>query len=552
MHGNSHGLQHAKKSGHIVSVKLGSITPDGNADVFCYACEEERSDPSIAQHLAHWGINIAQREKTEKSLTEMQIEQNLRWEFSMTTEDGRELDRLFGEGFTGLKNLGNSCYMASIMQCLFDLPVFQQRYMHPQDSPPVVQVPAEDLETQLRKMADGLLSGRYSYPDSDVIASDTSTEIPYQKGLAPAMLKYLIGRGHEEFSTMRQQDAFEFLIHLLKLITRSSHASTLQDPVESFRFVMEQRLQCLACRKVRYRTDEQDNLSIPVPVRRLPKLQSTTTSDTDKVESHKDEFAPVTLKECLDIFTTAEAVELACPSCHSTDGFLKRSLFKTFPTTLAINVRRFELVNWVPTKLDVPVVVGDERFDLDSYMSLGLQLDEDLLPDDVASSSEAAFKPNEIALSQLEAMGFPRIRCERALYTTGSSDADTAMNWLFAHMEDPDIDEPLDLGPGNNPTTANVESSSADEENVATLGAMGIEPTKARKALRETGNSLERALDWVFSHPDDAGEEAGHPDGPASLREGGKENAMPGSANLPATFRLASIVCHKGSSIHAG
>ena len=547
--GNGHGLKHADDSSHAVAVKLGSITPEGTADVYCYHCNEERVDTELAPHLAHWGINIAEREKTEKSLTEMQIEQNLRWEFSMTTEDGKELKSVFGQGFTGLKNLGNSCYLASILQCLFSLPVFQDRYFHPQDPPVSTQHPAEDLETQLRKLADGLLSGRYSYPDTDVVASEYSPEIPHQKGLAPAMLKHLIGRGHEEFSTMRQQDSFELLLHLLKLITRSTHTAPLQDPVKSFRFVMEQRLQCLSCKKVRYRTDEQDNISVPVPVRRIPKKGDGEI----ETEKSKDEFEPVTLKECLDIFTGPEVVELTCPSCNSKDGFIKRSLFKTFPTNLAVNARRFELVNWVPTKLDVPVVVYDEPFDLDAYMSTGLQEYEELLPEAAkTNTTRVSFTPNEMAISQLEGMGFPRVRCEKALHATGNTDADTAMNWLFAHMEDPDIDEPLDLG---STSSGPGPAAGVSQESIETLGAMGISVPQARKALKETGGDVNRALDWVFSHPDDQGDFGD--DGEASSGQAGEEavkaeKEMAGSASLPARFRLSSIVCHKGASIHAG
>jgi hypothetical protein len=36
---------------------------------------------------------------------------------------------------------------------------------------------------------------------------------------------------------------------------------------------------------------------------------------------------------------------------------LTRSSFKTLPRELVVNARRFELVNWVPTKLDIPVLV---------------------------------------------------------------------------------------------------------------------------------------------------------------------------------------------------
>lgn len=542
--GNSHGLKHTEETSHAVAVKLGSITPEGTADIYCYACNEERVDTELAKHLAHWGINITEREKTEKSLTEMQIEQNLKWDFSMTTEDGKELKPLFGEGFTGLKNLGNSCYLASSLQCLFSIPIFRDRYYRPQEAPPTSQAPAEDLETQLRKLADGLLSGRYSHPDTDVIASEYSPEIPNQKGLAPAMLKYLIGRGHEEFSTMRQQDSFELLLHLLKLITRSPHTAPLQDPVHSFRFVMEQRLQCLSCKKVRYRIDEQDSISIPVPVRR----KSSVAAGSAETEKPKDEFEPVTLKECLDNFTSTEMVELTCSSCGSKDGYTKRSLFKTFPATLAVNARRFELVNWVPTKLDVPVVVGDQPFDLDSYKSAGLQPGEELLPEDAASTSGPAFVPNETALAQLEGIGFPRVRCEKALHATGNADAETAMNWLFGHMEDPDIDEPLNLGTA--PTGAGGSSASINPESLEMLGAMGIAAPQARKALKETGGDVNRAVDWVFSHPDDQGDFGEESASAPAVPEG--ERPLAGSADLPATFRLQSIVCHKGASIHAG
>lgn len=540
--GNSHGLAHATESGHAVAVKLGSITPEGNADVYCYSCNEERIDTELAKHLAHWGINIAEREKTEKSLMEMQVEQNLKWDFSMTTEDGKELSPLFGQGFTGLKNIGNSCYLNSAVQCLFSLPEFQQRYYHPDEAPPTIQLPAEDLETQLRKLADGVLSGRYSRPETNVHVSPDNPEVPHQKGLSPAMFKHLIGRGHEEFSTMRQQDAFEFLLHLFKHISISNNSQPSQDPVQSFRFAMEQRLQCMNCKKVRYRTDEQDNISIPVPVRRK-QVSSSEGNASDATKG--SEFESVSLKECLDIFTSSTSVELTCPACGSKAGFSKQSKFKTFPQNLAINPLRFEIINWVPTKLDIPVQVSDEAFDLSPYKSHGLRPDEEELPEDAnvagSSSASAAFVPNDAALAQLESMGFPRVRCEKALHATGNADSEAAMNWLFAHMDDPDIDQPLDVG-------GSAESGPADDaDKIAQLGDMGISAPQARKALRECNGDVNRALDWVFSHPDDQGDFGEEAPAAASTPK-----ALPGSDKLPAKFELQSIVCHKGASIHAG
>ncbi|KAL7815148.1 ubiquitinyl hydrolase [Trichoderma gracile] len=527
--GNSHALGHANESGHGVAVKLGSITPEGTADIYCYRCDEERIDELLGQRLAHWGILLAERQKTEKSLTEMQIEQNLKWDFSMTTEDGHELKPLFGPGLTGLKNLGNSCYLASIIQCLFDLPSFRERYYSTSNDLPIVQEPAADLETQLRKMAHGLLSGRYSVPDNEAPGS----EVTYQRGLAPAMLKHLIGRGHEEFSTMRQQDAFELFQHLFKLISRSQHSGDQKDPTADFRFVLEQRLQCLGCHKVRYSSNEQDNIFIDVPLEKL--------EQPDENGQVANTYKPVTLKECLDNFTAAEKVELTCSACGSKAGFTKQSLFKTFPNVLAVNARKMAVVNWVPIKIDVPVIVPDEPFLLDDYLSKGLQSSEELLPDEPENKAPA-FVADATAVAQLEAMGFPRNRAEKALHATGNSDANAAMEWLFAHLDDADIDAPLDLGSGSGPETA-------DPAKIEMLGAMGFLAPQAKKALKETGGDVERAVEWLFSHPDDQGimedDDAGQ-SGEAPQKE------PAGSATLPAKFQLQSIVCHKGTSIHAG
>src|SRR5262249_6354741 len=149
---------------------------------------------------------------------------------------------------------------------------------------------------------------------------------------------------------------------------------------------LEQRIQCLSCQKVRYKVDQQDNICVPVPVRRLTSDNESIGSKEKSESSQRPEFEPVTLKECLDIFTGEEVVELTCPSCGSQDGFRKRSLFKTFPKNLAINVRRFEQVNWVPTKFNIPVEVDDKPLDMSVYMSPGLQDGEELLPSETQAS----------------------------------------------------------------------------------------------------------------------------------------------------------------------
>ena len=558
--GNNHGVEHTQTSHHPVAVKLGSLTAEGNADIYCYACDEERVDPELVQHLMNWGINIADRVKTEKSVTELNIEQNLHFDFAMTDAEGRQMKPLVGPGLTGLRNLGNSCYLASVLQSVFDMPEFVQRYYRPNEALPVLNKPAEDLEAQLRKVADGLISGRYSKPDDSSNKPSDSEEPVYQRGITPAMLKHLIGQDHSEFSTMRQQDAFELLLHLLKLISRSQQSAQGQykdvtDPVEAFRFVMEQKLQCVQCKRVRYRQDEMESLSVAVPIKQISQ-SGDTTMKSNRVADAKQEvqFEPVTLKQCLDDYTASEVVELSCSNCGS-NNFTKQVLFKTFPTILSINARRFEIVNWVPTKQDVPVIVGEGAFDLESYRSKGKQPDEEELPEDQdAANGPAAggkFVPNEGALEMLMGMGFPRVRCEKALHATGNSDPEMATTWLFEHMEDPDIDDPVELNP-----SGGGGGNAVDANSIESLGNMGFSAPQARQALKETGGDMERAVDWLFSHPDAVGDFGDDAQPPATVSGGTSVPAAGGKAEVedtkPAKFDLSSIVCHKGSSIHAG
>ena len=78
-------------------------------------------------------------------------------------------------------------------------------------------------------------------------------------------------------------------------------------------------------------------------------------------------------------------------------------------------------------------------------------------------------------------MGFSAVRAEKALRMTGNENAEIAMQWLFEHMDDPDIDVPL--APASQQGTSSVV---VDTENVTNLMGMGFDEIMAKKALQET------------------------------------------------------------------
>ena len=126
--------------------------------------------------------------------------------------------------------------------------------------------------------------------------------------------------------------------------------------------------------------------------------------------------------------------------------------------------------------IDVPLLVPD-NLTLDQYLGKGLQPNEEAMPDGSATLAPTEPTFDQAALSQLTMMGFPEIRCKKALLAV-PGDVEGAMNWLFQHMEDPDIDAPLFSSKGPAPEP--------DPGLVAMLQDMGFSPAQAKKALRET------------------------------------------------------------------
>lgn len=128
--GNNHAVEHYHQIKYPLAVKLGTITADGKGDVYSYPEDDMVDDPYLKKHLSHFGINVGQLEKTEKSMVEMEIELNQKvGEWGLLTESTNQLQPIYGPGYTGMKNLGNSCYLNSVMQVLFTIPDFIERFV---------------------------------------------------------------------------------------------------------------------------------------------------------------------------------------------------------------------------------------------------------------------------------------------------------------------------------------------------------------------------------------------------------------------------------------
>ncbi|KAF7495120.1 Ubiquitin carboxyl-terminal hydrolase 5 [Sarcoptes scabiei] len=511
-------------------------------------------DPLLAKHLAHFGINISDCHKTEKSMIEMEIDLNKRFdEWSIIQEEGLELCPIFGPGFTGMSNLGNSCYLNSVMQMLFSIPSFIEAYYQSDKRNQFLQsnniTPSTDLRTQLMKLASGLLSGEYS-----VFCQNT----PEQIGIRPQMFKNSIARNHQEFSSKRQQDAQEFLLFVIEQIEKIHQNEAKSPPSDCFKFEIEQRVQCGSSKMVKYSTRCETHLSLPiidVPTLNIDEynkfllLKQTAEENGDKLESNQVVYQLKNLSDCIVNFTNSVSIEdFFSSAINQKTHATMTNRFKTFPEYLLIHLKKFTLnENWEPKKLDISMEVPD-ILDLEQFRAKGIQPDEIELPEsaeEIGSKAEEQFEFDTKYLQQLIEFGFSTEICKHALYNTRNQGIEQATNWILEHIDDPAVQKPF-ICPDS--SKSHQSQNTLDSVALQNLKDMGIPKQYAELALKLNNNETEPALEWYFTNQHQIDEILQN-----ELHA--KEKKPPNNCNLNdglGRYELIGFISHMGKSTLCG
>uniref|UniRef100_A0A673WIL1 Ubiquitin carboxyl-terminal hydrolase n=1 Tax=Salmo trutta TaxID=8032 RepID=A0A673WIL1_SALTR len=568
--GNNHALLHFQQTGHPLAVKLGTITPDG-ADVYSYDEDDMVLDPKLPEHLSHFGIDMMTMEKTERTMTELEIAVNQRvGEWEVIQESGATLRPLSGPGLTGMKNLGNSCYLNSVMQVLFTVPDFQSKshWRLKHKVFPVVFTLSDCVFTF------------HVYCLNNTFFNFQGDQV----GIAARMFKALIGRGHPEFSTNRQQDAQEFLLHFINMVERNCRSGV--NPSEAFRFLVEERIVCQQSQKAKYTQRVDYILQLPVPMD-----QATNTEELQEAERRREEAdssgapPPAPVRACIPFTACMAALsepetltDFWSSAAQAKTTATKTTRFASFPDHMVIQVKKFTFgQDWVPKKLDVSIDVPD-TLDLTALRGTGQQPGEELLPEvappplmtpDVEvkgilgshgnEEDDSLYSPllspvlDDSTVSQLCEMGFPLEACRKAVYYTGNTGIDAAMNWVMGHMDDPDFSAPMVL-PGTSSAPGTTPTESVSEEHLATIVSMGFSRDQATRALRATSNVLERAVDWIFSHLDDLESMEVSEGGRSAAESEGSREPPPGPKvrDGPGKYELFAFISHMGTSTMCG
>ncbi|KAI8377049.1 hypothetical protein EDC96DRAFT_571317 [Choanephora cucurbitarum] len=288
-----------------------------------------------------------------------------------------QLNTVVSIGCTGLKNLGNTCYMNSIVQCLSGtIPL--ARYL-------MSGMFKQHINRHNKIGSGGVLVENFA----EVVRVMWSENYRF---ISPMTFRESLIRFAPRFSGKDQHDSQEFLMVLLDGLhedlnahgtnnrARPSSLSLMDDDlkfeklpdwqasgiawerylgknssiiVSLFQGQYRSRLTCLSCKQTSTTYNAFMSLSLPIPTKKL-RLSSAT------------------LYQCLDYFVKEETLEKEdawqCPKCLKKRKASKQLTLTRLPDILLIHLKRFSMDGLFRNKLDTFVKCPTRSLDLSEYV----------------------------------------------------------------------------------------------------------------------------------------------------------------------------------------
>ncbi len=473
---------------------------------------------------------MSSQNKTAKSMAELNLDLNQMAEQNSIAEKGKKLVAAVGAGYTGLRNLGNSCYMNSLLQALLSMPEFQHALLPGNQAPAddaaqsnkdkealafkslfgdavMQQTAVTDVITQLRKLAVGVITHR-NVPAAAIEAAKGYAQVKTAGGddedalgaarravndaaeeaaVAPRQLRHVLAAGHAEFSTNQQQDVLEYFGHVLEQLEKAERASGGWDEAvagagvpkflsKMFSFVARTRIVDDQTGKVRYQ--DQETLSLDLPIA----LEAAT---------NQAEYAAYEAKRAAEEAAKTAATETGSePKKARTDGSSDE------------------------------VVVPHVPFEACLSQWHAPSITEDFLSPDTGVKGTATRVPGLGSFPRYLAVSLRRYKVNDK-WEPVKIDAEVSMPEeldVQALRQDGLKEGEQEMAGGGDP-----QAEEPNPDIVAAAAGMGFSENAGKRAALATGNSdVEAAITWIMSHMDDP--ELNNPPAPAG---GGEASGGP-------------------------
>lgn len=284
------------------------------------------------------------------------------------------VDKEVRVGMTGLKNVGNSCYMNSTLQCLSaTIPLARflldgsYRKAINRVNPLGTQGALAEAFAQLIRV---MWSEQYTFVSPVTFREAITRFAPAFRGHdqhdAQEFLAFLLDGLHEDLNYVKQkppalemtaarEEELETLPQQIASVQEWAVYRERNDSliVDWFQGQFRNKLTCLTCGKTSTTYNAFLYLSLPIPVK-------------------SGRGAKVTLAQCLDAFTKDEVLEnddaWHCPRCNKPRRATKKLSISRLPQILLIHLKRFSFKGPFTDKIETQVQFPTTNLDLTNYM----------------------------------------------------------------------------------------------------------------------------------------------------------------------------------------
>lgn len=263
----------------------------------------------------------------------------------------------------GMVNLGNTCFMASILQVLLHSRQLRNFFMSCE----------HNSKTCPRRTQKSTNNVCMACELDDLFKSNYCGEIV---PMTPTQFLHAVWRSAKNLSGYEQQDAHEFLISVLGQVHTDLGGSTFacKCPVHSsFTGVLQSDVTCLSCGNINASFDPFIDISLDI-------IGSSSSKDSSFMILDPN-TSTLNLHECFQMFTHAEKLSsntYMCASCnHSYQEASKQLSIRKAPEILTVHLKRFEhSLNTIKidTFLQFPL-----EFSIFDYTTEGVHLRNELM-----------------------------------------------------------------------------------------------------------------------------------------------------------------------------